>query len=104
MHLCAYCMRRIPDKRISDEDKDLSDVYIEHWQTRGKHKKRFFTCDKKGEMRPLKINPLDMRTLETIYYFSDGTMKSTDKKIDNDINIKLNLKCNKRSEKIVKLC
>ncbi len=25
-HLCAYCMRRIPDERISEADKDLSDV------------------------------------------------------------------------------
>lgn len=124
-HLCAYCMRRIPDERILDEDKDLSDVYIEHWQARGaeresgenkgldyknmlavcsgnekapeargKHKKRFFTCDKKRDMKPLKINPLDMRTLKTLYYLSDGTMKSTDEEIDNDINIKLNLNCN----------
>ena len=31
-HLCAYCMRRIPDERISEEHKDLSDVYIERWQ------------------------------------------------------------------------
>lgn len=33
-HLCAYCMRRIPDIRILEEDVDLSDVYIEHWQAR----------------------------------------------------------------------
>lgn len=33
-HLCAYCMRRIPDVRILEEDVDLSDVYIEHWQAR----------------------------------------------------------------------
>ncbi len=33
-HLCAYCMRRIPDERILEEDTDLSDVYIEHWQAR----------------------------------------------------------------------
>lgn len=33
-HLCAYCMRRIPDERISDDDENLADVYIEHWQAR----------------------------------------------------------------------
>ena len=33
-HLCAYCMRRIPDNRILEEDIDLSDVYIEHWKAR----------------------------------------------------------------------
>lgn len=33
-HLCAYCMRRIPDERILQEDTDLSDAYLEHWQSR----------------------------------------------------------------------
>ncbi len=33
-HLCAYCMRRIPDERISENDVSLADVYIEHWQAR----------------------------------------------------------------------
>ena len=124
-HLCAYCMRRIPDERISEEDKDLSDVYIEHWQARsavrktsenkgldynnmlavcsgnekapratGKRKKRYFTCDKKRDNAPLKINPLDASTLQTIYYLSDGTIKSTDKVIEDDINVRLNLNCN----------
>lgn len=122
-HLCAYCMRRIPDERILPEDVDLSNIYIEHWQARSaenrtgenkgldytnmlavcsgnekapeakRRKKRFFTCDKKREAAPLKINPLDEKTLETLYYLADGTMKSTDAVIDNDINIRLNLNC-----------
>lgn len=33
-HLCAYCMRRIPDERILPDDTNLSDTYIEHWQAR----------------------------------------------------------------------
>lgn len=108
-HLCAYCMRRIPDERITKEDTDLSNVYIEHWQARsaerkstenkgldyrnmlavcsgnekapeaaGRRKKRYFTCDKKREYASLKINPLDIKTLDTLYYLSDGTIKSTD--------------------------
>lgn len=124
-HLCAYCMRQIPDERILPEDIDLSDIYIEHWQARsaenrtgenkgldytnmlavcsgnekapeakkGKKRKRFFTCDKKRESAPLKVNPLDEKTLETIYYLSDGIIKSTDPEIDNDINVRLNLNC-----------
>lgn len=122
-HLCAYCMRRIPDERIREEDADLSDVYIEHWMARtadnktgenkgldyrnmlavcsgnekapgaGKHKRRFLTCDKKRENAPLKINPLDEKTLETIYYLADGTIKATDPRIDYDINTHLNLNC-----------
>lgn len=35
-HLCAYCMREIPDRRILPGDTDLSDVYLEHWQPRSK--------------------------------------------------------------------
>jgi uncharacterized protein (TIGR02646 family) len=123
-HLCAYCMRRIPDDRILAEDVDLSDVYIEHWQARssdqngldnkgldynnmlavcsgnekapgatGRRKKKHFTCDKKRENRPLTVNPLDQRTLDSIYYSDNGTMKSYDAGINDDINVKLNLNC-----------
>ena len=59
----------------------------------GKRKKRFFTCDKKRGNAPLTINPLDIETMETIYYLSDGTIKSTDADMDYDINIRLNLNC-----------
>lgn len=124
-HLCAYCMRRIPDERILEADIDLSDVYIEHWQARsnkrltyenkgldynnllavcsgnekapeatGKRRRRFFTCDKKRDKAALKVNPLDESTIQSIYYLSDGTMKSTDEDIDRDIEIRLNLNCN----------
>jgi len=30
-HLCAYCMREIPDTRILESDGNYSSVYIEHW-------------------------------------------------------------------------
>lgn len=60
----------------------------------GKRKKRYFTCDKKRDNAPLKINPSDASTLQTIYYLSDGTIKSTDKVIEDDINVRLNLNCN----------
>lgn len=122
-HLCAYCMRRIPDERILKDDVHLSDVYIEHWQARGaenrtgenkgldyrnmlavcsgnekapgagRHKSRFLTCDKKRENALLKINPIDEKTLETIYYLTDGTIKASDPEIDFDINTHLNLNC-----------
>ena len=47
----------------------------------------------KRENSPLKINPLDAKTLETIYYLSDGTIKSTDPEIENDLQNRLNLNC-----------
>lgn len=62
-------------------------------EARGKHKRKYFTCDKKRENASLKVNPLDVVILETIYYLSDGRMKSTDKDIDDDIHIRLNLNC-----------
>lgn len=123
-YLCAYCMRRLPDERISIDDEDHSNVYIEHWQARrsrfahdgnkgldyrnmlavcsgneiapeavGRRKRRFLTCDKKRDNSPLKINPLNNATIETIYYNSEGFIASTDCDIENDLNINLNLNC-----------
>lgn len=53
----------------------------------------FFTCDKKRGNAALTINPLDLATLETIHYSSDGRIESTDKVINDDINTRLNLNC-----------
>ena len=34
-HLCAYCMRSIPDRRVPEEEqKDIHPVTIEHWLPR----------------------------------------------------------------------
>lgn len=33
-HLCAYCMRALPDARISSDDPDYKGIYIEHWVPR----------------------------------------------------------------------
>ncbi len=118
-HLCAYCMRRIPDERV--EDETLPDVFIEHWNARNSQEgsnaadaldynnmllvcsgnqydkttkgKRRLTCDAKRGNRPLKVNPLDAKTLETIYYEEDGTISATDKEIEDDLVTKLNLNC-----------
>ena len=126
-HLCAYCMRRIPDSRILEEDIRLSKVYIEHWKAREsneqstenkgldynnlfavcsgnekapgarRRKNRHFTCEKRRDSESLKVNPLDESTIETIYYSMDGTMMSTDSQIEDDINRRLNLNCNKEA-------
>ena len=121
-HLCAYCMRRIPDTR--DADRGFSqplEVKIEHWDarsgatcgafgaldynnmlavcsgnqngpTRGKSK---LTCDAKRGNRTLTVNPMDAGTLTTIFYTEDGIITATDKTIDDDLNIGLNLNCTK---------
>lgn len=118
-HLCAYCMRRIPDERIEETGNPA--VYIEHWSARNpedgcgaggaldyfnllavcsgnqydrssKGKNRL-TCDAKRENRSLKVNPLDEKTLETIYYTEDGLIGASDKEIADDLTVKLNLNC-----------
>ena len=58
-----------------------------------RHKKRFFTCDKKREDATLKVNPMDQATIDTIYYSSDGAIRSVDREIDHDLNTHLNLNC-----------
>lgn len=118
-HLCAYCMRRIPDSRPTTND--VPKVSIEHLypqnpkahdgiegvldfnnmlavcsgnqgdrQSKGKSR---LTCDAKRGNRPLKISPLDSSTLETIYYTSTGRIASADEEINRDIDQILNLNC-----------
>lgn len=118
-HLCAYCMRRIPDSRPTT--KDVPRVSIEHIypqnpktqdgvegvldfanmlavcsgnqgdrQSKGKSR---LTCDAKRGNRPLKVNPLDQTTLETLYYTSTGKIASADEEINRDVNQILNLNC-----------
>lgn len=121
-HLCAYCMRRIPDKRDFDHGvKEPLEFKIEHWvprsdpscgsfgaldynnllvvcsgnqngKLRGKSK---LTCDAKRGNRKLTVNPLDASTLLTIYYTEDGIIKASDSIINEDLDIGLNLNCMK---------
>lgn len=59
----------------------------------GDTRNAFFTCDKKREAATLKVNPMDQATIDTIYYLSDGTIRSVDREIDHDLNTHLNLNC-----------
>lgn len=123
-HICAYCMRELPDDRATE---NIPAQHIEHWiplsrdcdSTVGgcsaldynnmlavcsgndgntpqacKHKKHRFTCDKSRGNDLLKVNPLHPETLSTIYYKSDGVIKAKDPEINDDIDKKLNLNCN----------
>ena len=112
-------MRRIPDERVEDETNP--GIYIKHWSARNapdgsdaegaldynnmlvvcsgnqydktvKGKGRL-TCDAKRGNRPLKVNPLNDTTLETIYYKNDGSISAKDKEIEDDLVTKLNLNC-----------
>ena len=120
-HLCAYCMRRIPDER--ELPPNIEQVSIEHWLprnppdgidcgqgldyhnlfavcsgNRGKRhtrKSRDLTCDAKRSPthRQLTLNPCDPISLSKIKYKTNGEMISNDKDVMDDIEVKLNLNC-----------
>lgn len=117
-HICAYCMRRIPDER-----EGIPRVKIEHWDARnGEHgetcgsygaldysnflavcsgnqndcsksKEEKLTCDARRGSKKLTVNPLKPETLSTIYYTEDGWIAASDSDINNDLTITLNLNC-----------
>lgn len=108
-HLCAYCMRRIPEK------KKVPGVTIEHWEpqsksdaakgldyrnmfavcsgNRGCGDGKYLTCDAKRGALPLTVSPLKPDTLRTIRYKENGVIFSTDSDIDKELNEYLNLNC-----------
>ena len=113
-HLCAYCMRRIPEKRKLPIG--VSGATIEHWfprnpesgedygqgldyrnmlavcsGNRGCGDKRNLTCDAKRGNDELTVNPCDSETLHSITYSHNGKIKSTDPRIEEDLNKRLNL-------------
>ncbi|WP_370742873.1 hypothetical protein [Ruminococcus callidus] len=126
-HICAYCMRRIPDER-----KGLPHVKIEHWNARnGEHgetcgsygaldygnflavcsgnqngcskgKEEKLTCDASRGNKKLIVNPLNPETLSTIYYTEDGMIAASDSDINKDLTITLNLNCMRDSVQLPK--
>ncbi len=117
-HICAYCMRKIPDEREGPPH-----VKIEHWNARnGEHgetcgpygalsydnflavcsgnqndrskgKEKKLTCDASRGNKKLVVNPLDAKTLSTIYYMEDGLITADDSDVKKDLTITLNLNC-----------
>lgn len=108
-YICAYCMRRLPQKSGNPP------VTIEHWDAQSKSstdrtmdyrnmlavcsgnrgsKEENLTCDAKRGNTPLKVNPLVSATLVTIQYKNDGTIYSDDPEVSRDLNETLNLNCN----------
>ena len=121
-HLCAYCMRRIPDQRV--DGTEIPGVTLEHYiarnmkdapemtgtglgvdynnllavcsggrAPRGENIERGLTCDASRGNTPLKVNPLDNATLETIYYRNNGEIAAEDIEIEKDLVETLNLNC-----------
>lgn len=121
-HLCAYCMRIIPDTRV--HFGEIPPVMIEHWfprkpanhEERGqgldysnlfavcsgnrasrkeKHRQSDLTCDakRKDSYAQLTLNPCDPDSLKSIQYKENGEMFSNDPAVQDDITVKLNLNC-----------
>lgn len=113
-HFCAYCMRRIPEKRKLPIG--VQGATIEHWfprnpdsgedygqgldyrnmlavcsGNRGCGDERNLTCDAKRGNDKLTVNPCNSKTLHSITYSHNGKIKSTDTRIDEDLNERLNL-------------
>lgn len=113
-HICAYCMRRIPETRTLPDG--VAPVTIEHRLprnpgsgevlgqgldyrnmfavcsgNRGCGNRKGMTCDARRGNQPIKVNPCDARTLYGITYTSAGRIQSSDPEIDEDFNERLNL-------------
>ena len=113
-HLCAYCMKRIPEKR--ELPVGVASVTIEHWfprnpenkedvgqglnyrnmfavcsGNRGSGCREKMTCDARRGNEAIKVNPCDADTLHGITYTSSGKIQSSDPVVDADINQRLNL-------------
>lgn len=108
-YLCAYCMRKIPQK-----DR-MPSVTIEHWDPQSKTSsdkaldyrnmfavcngnrgcgiEKHMTCDAKRGNTPLTVHPLNRLTLSSIQYKSDGSIFSCEPNINTDLDETLNLNC-----------
>ncbi|SDX09654.1 TIGR02646 family protein [Lachnospiraceae bacterium KHCPX20] len=124
-HLCAYCMRRIPDGRVAGTQ--IPGITLEHYIARnsksvtvtgtglgvdynnllavcsggrvpkGTYTDNEMTCDAIRGNKPLTVNPLDESTLATIYYKNNGEIAARDSIIEKDLVNTLNLNCVKYS-------
>lgn len=120
-HICAYCMRKIPDER--ELPPNVDPVTIEHWLprrpadhiergqgldynnmlavcsgNRGKRhtrKTKDLTCDaKRSASHPqLTLNPCNPETITEIKYKENGEIYSDNPDISRDFDVCLNLNC-----------
>lgn len=113
-YICAYCMRRIPQKdRLYKKDGNnyvltTEDHRVEHIKSRELHDnlKLEYTnmviccpghigaedhCDRLKGAQDISFTPLDQQFISTIKYNSDGTITSTNEVYNREINDTLNL-------------
>ena len=108
-YICAYCMRRIPQKgrepaatieHIDAQSNTDIGATLDYRNmlavcngNRGSAE-NVMTCDAKRKNIPLTVNPLRPSTLLDIQYKSDGTICSVDENVNRDLTVTLNLNCN----------
>jgi len=108
-HLCAYCMRRIPEKKgwpratiehIAAQSKSDNQSALDYKNmlavcsgNRNAGSDDGKTCDARRKNRDLDLNPLKPETLESIEYRHNGIIFSADQEINRQLNDVLNLNC-----------
>ena len=112
-YLCAYCMRRIPEKIAAKNGSIIDKMKIEHWFPESQcseqqkldfrnmlgvcmgnagHPHSETTCDVHRKDKILTINPLDRDMVKKIRYNTHtGEILSDDDQINKDLNSTLNL-------------
>ncbi len=106
-YICAYCMRKIPQKKADppmtiehikpqsgateEERLDYGNMLAVCNGNRNSKDNNSKTCDASRGSKPMVVNPLKARTLDTIRYKSDGTITSADERINENLNHTLNL-------------
>lgn len=110
-HLCAYCMRKIPEKKgfpnatiehIEPQSKapektlDYKNMLAVCSGNRNANSRDWKTCDARRENEALSLNPLKSDTISDINYRSTGVIYSDNPDVDRELNEVLNLNCQVR--------
>ena len=104
-HLCAYCMSRISEDKMTiehyntqssiDEKEalDYTNMLGVCMGNRGAGSIDKFTCDAHRGNEEITVNPFDKSSIDLIEYDNDGRIYSNNVDIDKDLNETLNLNC-----------
>lgn len=105
-YICAYCMKRIPEKNKKpnvsiehivpqslepEKAMDYHNMLAVCNGNRGEGHKKYMTCDAYRGNAKMVVNPCDKDIVDTIGYKTDGTIYSDDSNINRDLNESLNL-------------
>lgn len=113
--LCAYCMRRIPQRDVLSRNTNLEEKYLTKEEHRIKHikcRERYDAlkfdyqniviccpghigtedhCDRSKGSRDISFSPLDQHFIDTLSYTSNGTITSSNAVYNDELHSVLNL-------------